>query len=93
MKLLIANGANVHIKTKNNKSLLHIAIQKKYSLEAIELLIRSGIDINAKDKYGNTPLHYAKMIKNKYNETQIALDCVALMFLVITFQLLHDRVI
>ena len=42
----------------NNVGALHLAA--KYKLKEIaELLISHGLDINAKDNTGRTPLHYA----------------------------------
>ena len=49
---------------KNDNTYLHLAVIYK-NLEAIRLLIKKGISINAQNKYGNTALHLAYYINNK----------------------------
>lgn len=44
----------------NGDTLLHIAAQRG-DLRAIELLLRSGADVNRLGDMGNTALHYAKV--------------------------------
>jgi len=39
----------------SNDTLLHIAVQE-WNTEVMETLLENGADVNAKDKYGNTPL-------------------------------------
>lgn len=63
VKYLIQKGANLKILYKDNQNILHIAVktdcEDKGAFEIIELLVNQKIDINALDKYGNTPLSYA----------------------------------
>ena len=49
------------IKDTTNKTALHIAAIEK-SLIAVKLLLKLGINYNAVDTDGNTPLHYACML-------------------------------
>ena len=55
IKLLIANGADVNAKNKDERTPLHDATSK----ERAEQLVTNGADVNAKDMFGKTPLHYA----------------------------------
>lgn len=52
-QFLIDKGARIDEVMSDNKSLGHLA----ESPEMVELLSRAGVDFNAKDNYGNTPLH------------------------------------
>ena len=51
---LISQGADIHVKNKQDQTLLHVA---KYP-QTISSLINHGLDINAKDKFGKTPIFY-----------------------------------
>ncbi len=53
-EFLISQGANIHTKNKKKQTLMHVS---KHS-EIIESLVDKGLDINAKDKFGNTPIFY-----------------------------------
>lgn len=67
IKLLIDNGAYIHTKDiVNNATPLHYAAQIRPgdSLEPMKYLIGLGVDINAQDKDGNTPLFVAFSAKN-----------------------------
>jgi len=55
VQLLIANGADINA---GPWTALHSAVDKGW-MELVELLIRNGAEVNAKDKRGNTPLHYS----------------------------------
>ncbi len=54
-KLLIAKGADVNAKTKEEWTPLHYAAGGRV-MEIVELLIAKGSDVNAKNKDGDTPL-------------------------------------
>ncbi|MCT7546124.1 ankyrin repeat domain-containing protein [Aliarcobacter cryaerophilus] len=61
-KLLIEAGSDVNLaKETGNRytPLLLITSQKEPSLDIFNMLIKAGADINAKDKYSCTPLHWA----------------------------------
>ena len=57
LKLLIAHGADVIVKGKDDYTLLHWVAKFSSAVSFIELLIKHGADVNAKDSQGNTPLH------------------------------------
>ncbi len=66
LKLLIANGADIHQKDFAGQTALHRAAlaPKGETLELIKYLITQGADVNAKDREGNTPLFIAYAVKN-----------------------------
>ncbi|MBN1973416.1 MAG: ankyrin repeat domain-containing protein [Sedimentisphaerales bacterium] len=55
VRFLLFRRANIHILNDDKETLLHTAIRWKHKKVA-ELLIQKGIDINSKDKHGETPL-------------------------------------
>ena len=60
--LLIEKGANVRQINKRQVNCLHILSARDYdekALPLLELLINKNCDLEAKDKYGNTPLQTA----------------------------------
>uniref|UniRef100_A0ABD2WMG9 PRANC domain-containing protein n=1 Tax=Trichogramma kaykai TaxID=54128 RepID=A0ABD2WMG9_9HYME len=64
-KLLLTNGANPNLTDANGSTPLHITCEKPDSIELVKLLfyisnlLNQSIHIDARDKLGNTPLHYA----------------------------------
>lgn len=58
----IAQGGDINITVQNRQTVLHHAAMHA-DLEVVELLIRQGANINAKDRWGLTPLFYA--LKNQ----------------------------
>lgn len=75
LKALIANDADVHITTKNGRSLLHCATLLG-NLECLKELLKHHNNINAQDHQGNTPLHLATQIDNfAYRNT----NCIELL--------------
>lgn len=57
---LLKKGANPNLRSKDDMTVLHQAIELKINSKLIQLLLRSkGIKLNATDKNGNTPIHYA----------------------------------
>ena len=66
---LFSVDADINKITENDKwSWLHKALlgfdPQKPPRESIEYLIRHDLDVNAQDRYGMTPLHYAMRSKN-----------------------------
>lgn len=61
-KLLIEQGAGVHVKNAKSQVPLHMAA-KAQSVDCIDMLIKAGADINARDVDDRTPLHSAISVK------------------------------
>lgn len=55
---LIAQGAKVDQQNANGTSSLHVAIQAQHE-HILDLLLNCGVDVNAVDRCGFTPLHLA----------------------------------
>ena len=53
---LIASGADVNAKIKDDYTPLHFAVEHGHK-NIVELLIKNNADINSKTLSGNTPLH------------------------------------
>ena len=64
---LIENGVDINsITDQEGWNFLHralLAVSNPPSLEMVKHLIDKGVDVNAIDCYGNTPLHYAARLK------------------------------
>ena len=75
---LIENGAavNVHETGFEHATPLHGAIGYQGSVEMVELLIANGAVLNAQDKSGETPLHYA-VRKNLVDLAQLLVEAGA----------------
>lgn len=58
-KVLIENGAEVHVTNKLGKTALHKAVYNGL-LPIVKMLLDKGVNLNVQDDvYGNTPLHKA----------------------------------
>ena len=66
IKQLLAYGANPDIKDSQGFTPLHICCRNgwKGHKEIAEILIKAGADINARNKYGSTPLYLASRNNN-----------------------------
>lgn len=58
VKWLVAEGADVHVKTESGRTLLH-ASSYSGDLQIVQWLIEKGDDVHANDKNGSTPFHTA----------------------------------
>ena len=65
INFLIKEGANVRDKDDCGNTALHLAVARNYSMEIIKPLIDKGLDVNAVNVYGETPLHSAMAKGNK----------------------------
>jgi ankyrin repeat protein len=58
VRALLQHGADVNARPRNDMSALDCAVENGH-FEIVRLLISSRVDVNAKDGYGQTPLHRA----------------------------------
>lgn len=58
--LLVSNGANVNIQDDKGDGLLHLAIKKEFYIADIKKILETTIDINIRNKKGQTALDIAK---------------------------------
>ena len=56
---------------KNNALIIAIAVKNK---EIFKYLIDKGININHKDKFGDTALYYAKLLNNQRDDSEVQND-------------------
>jgi uncharacterized protein len=58
--LLLKKGSNKEGRYLKKRSLLHVAVKENHiGLDTIKFLIDSGLDVNARDAEGKTPLMLA----------------------------------
>ena len=62
-KIVVKTRANINAKDGNGCALLHIALRGN-APKAVKILIEAGANLDAIDKYGNTPIDHAKRSKN-----------------------------
>jgi ankyrin repeat protein len=58
-KLLIDNGANVEARNKTGRTAFHIAAKHDRNVNILFVLLNAGVDLNATDRQGDTPLCHA----------------------------------
>jgi hypothetical protein len=59
---------NIYARSIFGRTILHDAIINKWDIEKIKLLLDNGVDVNAQDDTGHTPLHYAFSHYNDYDD-------------------------
>lgn len=59
VKKLIKYGANVNIANNKGVTPLHLAVRDPLNVDIVQVLLANGADVHAKDKLGNSVLHYA----------------------------------
>ncbi|KAL1753873.1 ankyrin repeat-containing domain protein [Schizophyllum commune] len=61
---LIANGADISIRDRHQRTMLHLAAKYNggYCEEIVQFLVSLGVDVNARDCDGRTALHVAGMV-------------------------------
>ena len=69
---LIARGASLEAVTTNYENALHLAIMCS-NLEMVKVLISHGINIDAKDRYGNTPLLMSFRKREPFNSEIVSI--------------------
>ncbi|KAL1661194.1 ankyrin repeat-containing domain protein [Schizophyllum commune] len=64
VKDLIANGADISIRDRHQRTMLHLAAKYNggYCEEIVQFLVSLGVDVNARDCDGRTALHVAGMV-------------------------------
>ena len=70
--VLIANGANVNVKTNSGGAPLHSAMRGNVA-DVARMLLENGADVNAKNDNGSTPLHWAAWY-NRADAMQLLLE-------------------
>ena len=50
---------DVHSRNEKGEIILHQIAKNSNNPDDIKVLVKAGADVNAKDKHGNTPLHFA----------------------------------
>lgn len=73
IKYLIENGANVLIKDRYNATPLHAAAIVSRNNNIIDLLLKSGVPIDAQTNHGETPLFFAI----SHNNNNVALNLLS----------------
>jgi uncharacterized protein with HEPN domain len=58
------NTDSIHLQNHSHQSALHLAAERGM-IKVVEALIKKGVNINLRDGYGLTALHYASKIGNK----------------------------
>ena len=58
-------GGDLTVMDERKETLLHEASRNNH-FEVVDVLIKAGLDVNAKNRYGDTPLHLAVQFRNAY---------------------------
>jgi ankyrin repeat protein len=72
VKHLLEKGADAKLtNVRTNQTLLHVAAQHTDNPALIDLLLKTGIDRAAKDRFGKTALDYAKQSGHEKTESKL----------------------
>jgi ankyrin repeat protein len=58
VRILIAAGADVHVRDQNDAPLLHLAVSDE-GVPIMEMLLEAGLYVDSVNRYGTTPLMWA----------------------------------
>ena len=70
--ILMIKGASIYDTDLDGRQPIHYCAEYNQNIEIFDLLIKNNVNINARDKHGNTPLMYAAMNYN-YKSASILL--------------------
>ncbi|KAI4455209.1 molting protein mlt-4 [Holotrichia oblita] len=65
VEMLLNLGADINIADKNDDTILHIAVKRRYSNDCVRLLLQHGADVNCRNTMGETPLFVTVKINNR----------------------------
>ncbi|KAK7495784.1 hypothetical protein BaRGS_00013004, partial [Batillaria attramentaria] len=71
IRILIKNTAEINVKDRSGKTLVHKASRRNHNTDILRLLITRQADINATDSFGMTALHVACL--DSYNQDNVRL--------------------
>ena len=74
LRSLIAEGADVNAKDKEDDRPLHLALEHTDNIEVIRVLVESGADVNGISYNRVTPLHYAAEFVNNIEVIRILIE-------------------
>lgn len=69
-ELLLSNSADIYTTNNEEKTLLHVSTAEKLT----KILINKGLDIEAKDKFGNTPIFYRAKRTNEIRPLKLLVE-------------------
>ncbi|KAM7201995.1 nacht and ankyrin domain protein [Rhypophila sp. PSN 637] len=72
VKYLLTKGADPAVTTIDQQNLLHLAA--RHSAGVLKLALACGLNVNARDRYLETPLHKASTVSWVYGESQEVVD-------------------
>jgi ankyrin repeat protein len=89
-QVLIENNADVNSRTSNLRTPLHIASIRGH-LHIVKLLVINDANINAKDIYGNSPIHFCAEYGRNFQHLMILGHAETLSWLLEHSPVIHER--